>query len=160
VHAEMDALMSAGREGVSTIGTRLFVTTFPCHYCARHIVSAGVYEVQFIEPYPKSLALDLHQDAITVDVTRWVPPGYKEEEMNEATDSEEKAARENARGKVLFRPFVGVAPRLYLRAFEKTRALKNKDTGIMEIGEPDWGDDWAPFVAAYPQLEAALSRKA
>lgn len=48
VHAEMDALLSAGRKGASTVGTRLFVTTFPCHYCARHIVSAGVDEVQFI----------------------------------------------------------------------------------------------------------------
>ena len=37
--------MSAGRKGASTLGTRLFVTTFPCHYCARHIVSAGVDEV-------------------------------------------------------------------------------------------------------------------
>ncbi len=40
VHAEMDAVLSAGREGISTIGTRLYVTTFPCHYCARHLVSA------------------------------------------------------------------------------------------------------------------------
>ena len=38
VHAEMDALLSAGRKGASTIGSRLFVTTFPCHYFARHIV--------------------------------------------------------------------------------------------------------------------------
>ena len=58
VHAEMDALLSAGRMGKGTIATRLFVTTFPCHYCARHIVSAGVDEVQFIEPYPKSLGTD------------------------------------------------------------------------------------------------------
>lgn len=74
VHAEMDALLSAGRERISTVGTRLFVTTFPCHYCARHIVSAGVYEVQYIEPYPKSLALKLHKDAIEIDESKWVPP--------------------------------------------------------------------------------------
>jgi deoxycytidylate deaminase len=51
VHAEMDALFSAARKGTSTIGTRLFVTTFPCHSCARGIVTAGVDEVQYIEPY-------------------------------------------------------------------------------------------------------------
>jgi deoxycytidylate deaminase len=56
VNAEMDALLSAGRSGVSTVGSSLFVTTFPCHFCARHIVTAGVYEVQYIEPYPKSQA--------------------------------------------------------------------------------------------------------
>ena len=70
----MDALLSAGRDGVSTVGARLFVTTFPCHYCARHIVSAGVYEVQYIEPYPKSRALNLHDDSIMTDKGAWTPP--------------------------------------------------------------------------------------
>jgi hypothetical protein len=148
----MDALHSAGREGVSTIGTRLFVTTFPCHYCARHIVSAGVYEVQFIEPYPKSLALNLHQDAIAVKERGWAPP----ERLSMADDRRQE--RPPATGKVLFKPFVGVAPRLYLRAFEKTRSLKDKETGEMKFDPPAWGDEWAPYVAAYPELEAALTR--
>lgn len=157
VHAEMDALMSAGRDGVSTSGTRLFVTTFPCHYCARHIVSAGVHEVQFIEPYPKSLALNLHKDAITVDVSRWVAPGAtRQVTKDEATDDAPEGTI--LHGKVLFRPFVGVAPRLYLRAFEKIRDLKDKETGELKIGEPEWGDEWSPFVVAYPEIEAALSR--
>lgn len=157
VHAEMDALMSAGREGVTTSGTRLFVTTFPCHYCARHIVSAGVHEVQFIEPYPKSLALNLHKDAITVDATRWVAPGaIHEVSKEEATEAE--PAGTILHGKVLFRPFVGVAPRLYLRAFEKIRDLKDKETGDLKIGEPEWGDEWSSFIVAYPEIEAALSR--
>lgn len=156
VHAEMDALLSAGREGTSTVGTRLFVTTFPCHYCARHIVSAGVYEVQFIEPYPKSLALSLHEDAITVDVKAWQPP----EEVGIARERRIESGKEESvpQGKVLFRPFVGVAPRLYLRAFEKTRDLKDKESGDMRIGSPEWGDEWSPFTVAYPELEAALTR--
>lgn len=158
VHAEMDALLSAGREGVSTIETRLFVTTFPCHYCARHIVSAGVDEVQFIEPYPKSRALDLHKDAITVDVTRWTPPGSTAEISKEDEEELGLPVGTIVYGKVLFRPFVGVAPRLYLRAFEKTRELKDRDTGEMKIGRPEWGDEWSPFVVAYPEIEAALSR--
>lgn len=163
VHAEMDALLSAGREGVSTVGTRLFVTTFPCHYCARHIVSAGVYEVQFIEPYPKSLALELHDDAIAVEENDWHPP--EETGMAEAKRRSRAAAEvgrgvleQIAAGRVLFRPFVGVAPRLYLRAFEKTRRLKDKITGNFEIQAPEWGDEWSPFTAAYPDLEAALTK--
>jgi deoxycytidylate deaminase len=67
VHAEMDALLTAARKGVSIVGTRLFVTTFPCHYCARHLVAAGVDEVQFIEAYPKSRAISLHRDAIELE---------------------------------------------------------------------------------------------
>lgn len=158
VHAEMDALLSAGREGVSTVGTRLFVTTFPCHYCARHIVSAGVYEVQFIEPYPKSLALNLHVDAIELNDVSWVPP----EQISMADEKRRAAAPVNGlpnpSGRVLFKPFVGVAPRLYLRAFEKTRDLKDKVTGKLKLGAPSWGDDWSPFTSAYPELEAALTK--
>ncbi|MBK1977311.1 hypothetical protein JE034_00445 [Achromobacter xylosoxidans] len=129
VHAEMDALLSAGRQGTSTIGTRMFVTTFPCHYCARHIVAAGVDEVQFIEPYQKSKALTLHGDAIVSDGANWLPPS---EVVN--------AAAGNGEGHpppyVLFRPFTGVAPRLYKRAFLKDRKLKNS-VGKMEFGDSD-----------------------
>jgi len=154
VHAEMDALLSAGREGASTIGTRLFVTTFPCHYCARHIVSAGVYEVQYIEPYPKSRAIALHSDAIETNGDSWTPP----EEVTIAEERRrEKDGEDAPAGKVLFRPFVGVAPRLYIRAFEKIRQLKNKDTGDLEMAAPEWGDEWAPFTVAYPELEAKLT---
>lgn len=124
VHAEMDALLSAARTGATTVGTRLFVTTYPCHYCARHIVSAGVDEVQYIEPYPKSRALKLHGDAITSTREKWAAP----------------SALANATGairKVLIRPFTGVAPRLYRQVFLKDRPLKDA-TGKHIIGEPDW----------------------
>ena len=140
VHAEMDALLSAAREQVSTVGTRLFVTTFPCHYCARHIVSAGVDEVQFIEPYPKSRALDLHADAIQVKATGWIPPS------------------DGQGGKVLFRPFVGVAPRMYRRAFLKDRELKDGAFGVLKPDQPDWGTAWHLRASSYAELEAKLAR--
>lgn len=163
VHAEMDALLSAGREGVSTVGTRLFVTTFPCHYCARHIVGAGVYEVQYIEPYPKSLALELHSDAIETNTFIWQPPDRKSMATQKKEEVEQQQKSEAARaprqpGKVLFRPFVGVSPRMYTRAFEKTWRLKNKVTGVFEMEAPEWGDEWSPFTVGYPELEAALTK--
>ncbi|MGF6540554.1 anti-phage dCTP deaminase [Paraburkholderia youngii] len=125
VHAEMDALFSAARQGASPVGTRMFVTTFPCHYCARHIVSAGVDEVQYIEPYPKSRALSLHGDAIAQSPEGWLAPSLP------ATSGS------NAKRAVLFRPFTGVAPRMYRRAFLKDRALKD-GSGNMSFGEPEW----------------------
>lgn len=141
VHAEMDALLSAARKGVSLVGTRLFVTTFPCHYCARHIVAAGVDEVQYIEPYPKSQALNLHKDAIMVEHSGWKPP---------------------SRGgqRVLFRPFSGVAPGLYRRAFLEARKLKNSATGDMQILPPDWGKPWHLPRLSYVEIEAKLSQEA
>ncbi|WP_353068158.1 anti-phage dCTP deaminase [Tunturibacter empetritectus] len=64
VHAEMEAILSCARKGISTVGKTLYTTTFPCHNCARHIVGAGIKKVVYIEPYPKSKAKELHDDAI------------------------------------------------------------------------------------------------
>lgn len=152
VHAEMDALLSAARKGISTIGCRLFVTTFPCHYCARHIVASGVDEVQYIEPYPKSKALELHSDSIAISAQGWTPP---------STPGEEAAGKmEGRERRVLFRPFTGVAPIMYARAFLKDRDLKNDVTGVLlPNSEPDWGTAWDISKGSYVELEAKLSER-
>lgn len=92
VHAEMEAITAAARVGVSIRGATLYTTTFPCHVCAKHIVGAGIERVVYVEPYPKSLAIDLHSDSVSVD-------------------------GESGRDKVRFEPFVGVAPRRYAELF-------------------------------------------
>ena len=79
--------------------------------------------------------------------------------VEQESNSESNATGKKEAGKVLFHPFVGVAPRLYVRAFEKTWRLKNKTTGDFEMEAPEWGDEWAPFTVAYPELEAALTRR-
>ena len=62
----MHAILSAGRvAGDKLVGGKIFVTTYPCHSCARHIIAAGITEVYYIEPYRKSLAVKLHGDAIS-----------------------------------------------------------------------------------------------
>ncbi|HSN98242.1 MAG TPA: anti-phage dCTP deaminase [Candidatus Nanopelagicales bacterium] len=158
IHAEMDALLSAARQGLSPVGGKMFVTTFPCHACARHLVSAGLDEVQFIEPYPKSKALSLHEDAITMDRDGWMEPSKRDGEI----DKKRKDERETGvlRGpRVLFRPFVGVAPRLYARAFLKERDLKDSTTGDLRIAKPDWGTPWDIRRLSYVQLEAELVRQ-
>lgn len=149
VHAEMDALLTAARKGINTAGTRLFVTTYPCHYCARHIVAAGVDEVQYIEPYPKSLAIQLHGDSISRGGDILLPS------INNARirDGQE----DDTRAKVLFRPFTGVAPRLYRRVFLKNQRLKSKVDGTLEIGSPDWGGSLAIKKLSYVDLEAKLA---
>lgn len=93
VHAEMDALLDAARRGAPVRGATLFTTTFPCHNCARHIVAAGIKRVVFIEPYTKSRAGTLHDDSIAVDPS-------------------------DQGSRLIFEPFVGVAPRRYLEMFD------------------------------------------
>lgn len=67
LHAEMNAITDASRTLSSTQGATLFVTTFPCHNCAKHIVGAGIQQVWFLEPYPKSQVSKLYPDSIEVD---------------------------------------------------------------------------------------------
>ncbi|MGE5112461.1 MAG: anti-phage dCTP deaminase [Acidobacteriaceae bacterium] len=152
VHAEMDAILTASRKGVPLTGATLFVTAFPCHYCARHIISAGIHEVQYIEPYPKSKALALHQDAIETDPSKWVKPTE-----DFAVAKEQLRKQEAAHSTVLFRPFVGVAPRFYKRAFLKNRELKDKSSGKMVIAEPAWGQSWHLTKVSYVDLEERLA---
>jgi deoxycytidylate deaminase len=92
VHAEMGALIEAAFRGISVAGCTMYVTTFPCHECARHIIGAGISKVVYIEPYAKSLAVELHDDSLQLD------------SIGDST-------------KVPFLPFLGVAPRNYSNLF-------------------------------------------
>lgn len=92
VHAEMDAILGCARRGETTQGSIMFCTTYPCHNCAKHIVASGIDKLIYIEPYPKSKALDMHSDSITID--NCLP-----------------------RNHVLFRAFIGVGPRQYINLF-------------------------------------------
>ncbi|URW74750.1 deaminase [Sphingomonas donggukensis] len=100
VHAEMHAISQAASSGRSVKGASLYSTTFPCHGCARHIISSGISEVVFIEPYPKSMTFHLYG---------------KEIEM--VSDRSEVQSPDEMIRTVKFRPFYGVAPQLYMRAF-------------------------------------------
>lgn len=55
VHAEMSALLSAAKAGRPLTDAHMYVTAYPCHGCAKHVLRVGV-ELTYLEPYPKSLA--------------------------------------------------------------------------------------------------------
>lgn len=109
VHAEMDAILACARRGVGCEGAILFCTTFPCHNCAKHIVAAGISKVIYIEPYPKSKAFDMHDDAIAG------PEAH------------------NAAERVVFAPFVGVGPRQFVDLFSMSLSagakMRRKESG-------------------------------
>lgn len=94
VHAEMDALLGCARNGISPVGAELFATTFPCHNCTRHIITAGIKRVVYIEPYPKSMAARLHKDAVIL------------------------GSRKNKNDRrIPFEAFVGIGPRRFFDLF-------------------------------------------
>lgn len=136
VHAEMAALTTAARLGVSVQGATLYCTTFPCHICARHIVASGIERVVYVEPYPKSKAKQLHGDAITVDP---------------------EAATTEA---VTFEPFQGVSPGRYMELFAAGNDRRKTSDGRV----PNWSMSTATprfvrFLNTYKDLETAIAGK-
>jgi len=134
IHAEMNAITDAARKGIPLEDSTLYCTTFPCHLCAKHIISSGIKRVVYIEPYPKSYASELYREDI------------------ELRRSEGKAIPP---GKVYFEPFIGIAPFRYRDLFEKSKR-KGPDGRAMEwqFGKP------LPIVSItsedYPNLETAI----
>lgn len=95
VHAEMDALLSCARNGISCREATIYCTTFPCHNCAKHLIAAGIKRVVYVEPYPKSKAPQFHDEAICMGVRK-----------------------SRSRGDLVhFQPFIGVGPRRFISLF-------------------------------------------
>lgn len=51
MHAEAKVISEAARNGISTAGSEIYVTTFPCPNCAKLIVESGIKTCYFIEGY-------------------------------------------------------------------------------------------------------------
>jgi len=137
VHAEMAAITSAARLGVPIRSATLFTTTFPCHMCARHIVSSGIARVVYVEPYPKSRALHLHGDSIQVD------------------------AQKPALGQVTFEPFVGVAPRQYQDLFDAQDLRKDErgEIASWRSSKPRPKPRFLRFLNTYLDIEQTILAK-
>ncbi len=131
IHAEMHAILSALRQkGDRVRGGRLYVTTYPCHSCARHIIATGITEVYYIEPYKKSLATRLHGDAMT--------------ESEESGD------------KVRLLPYDGVAPTRFLSLFKMKRDSRKQGGKVIRVA-PDRGTPKVEkSLEALPALEALV----
>src|SRR4029079_6585698 len=105
-------------------------TTYPCHSCARHIVAAGIKKVVYLEPYAKSMAINLHDDSIV----------------------DNKSEKESV-DKVRFMPYQGVSPRLFKAVYMKTGELKDKKTGKI-LSEPEMrSDSRALWTKTYKEFE-------
>jgi deoxycytidylate deaminase len=132
VHAEMDAISQAARMGIPLQNARLFCTTFPCHICARHIIAAGIKDVQFIEPYEKSQTSYLYSDSISIEPH---DPAIK---------------------KANFKAFVGVAPRRYIDMFQMNAKRKGKDGSIIDRSAQELKPKFKQLVFAYISAETLL----
>lgn len=62
IHAELNCILKAAKEGVSVEGSTLYVTLSPCEACAAMLIQAAVKEVVYLEDYRCSKGLTLLQD--------------------------------------------------------------------------------------------------
>lgn len=131
IHAEMHAILTALRQkGDRVRGGRIYVTTYPCHSCARHIIAAGLREVVYIEPYKKSLATRLHGDAMTED--------------------------EQTVDKVRLVPYDGVAPTRYLSLFKMKPDSRKKGGKVIRVAPDVARPKLEKSLEALPALEALV----
>ncbi len=131
IHAEMHAILTALRlEGDRVRGGQIFVTTYPCHSCARHIIAAGITEVYYIEPYKKSLATKLHGEAMTED--------------------------EQAIDKVKLISYDGVAPTRFLSLFRMTPDSRKNRGKVIKLSHSNASPKLKKSLEALPALESLV----
>lgn len=63
IHAELNCIMKAAREGVSCIGATVYVTLSPCVQCSAMLIQAGVKRVVYHQLYRDVSGINLLQQA-------------------------------------------------------------------------------------------------
>jgi deoxycytidylate deaminase len=106
LHAEQDAIGIAAKDGILLKGGVLYVSTFPCHLCTKLIIASGIEKVVYLYPYPKSRALELHSDAMSL---------------------------ENEKNKVFFKHFEGFSPYRFLEFFSWGKREDEKGESIQSV---------------------------
>ena len=61
--AEQLAISEAARNGVELDGSIAYITTFPCHICAKLLISSGISEIVYDKDYPDELSQNFLMEA-------------------------------------------------------------------------------------------------
>lgn len=61
--AEQLAITEAARNGINIDGSTAYITSFPCHICAKLLVSSGIQEIVYDEDYPDELSKNFLNEA-------------------------------------------------------------------------------------------------
>ncbi len=51
IHAEMNAIIWAAREGISIEGATIYVTLEPCSECSKNVIASGIKRIVYEKPY-------------------------------------------------------------------------------------------------------------
>ena len=70
IHAELNCILKAQREGVDIRGATLYITHSPCEHCASLIIMTGIARVVYIDEYRSHQGL-LNLAIAGVETKRW-----------------------------------------------------------------------------------------
>ena len=71
IHAELNCILKSQREGISIVGSTLYVTHSPCEHCASLIIETGIARVVYVEEYRSRQGL-FNLALAGVEIKRWV----------------------------------------------------------------------------------------
>ena len=63
LHAELNCLLKAAKEGVSVKDSTMYVTLSPCERCAAMLVQSGIKRLVYGEQYRESAGIELMRNA-------------------------------------------------------------------------------------------------
>lgn len=63
IHAELNCVLKAAREGVSCVGSTVYTTLSPCLHCSGLLVQAGIRRLVFSQAYRDLSGIDLLRDS-------------------------------------------------------------------------------------------------
>ena len=134
IHAEMEAILSAARTAKPGLrdGT-IYVTTYPCENCVKHILASGLKRVVYIEPYPKSRAKAFFADFI-----------------------QDERTHDESQNKIQFSQFIGIAPLAYSLLYRKW--FERKDAhGNYITNEGDLTPVTSVYLDSYTLYEGRIA---
>ena len=74
IHAELNCILKAQREGIGIEGATLYVTHSPCEHCASLIIMTGMSRVVYVEEYRSLVGVENLKMA-GVNVEGWLNSG-------------------------------------------------------------------------------------
>lgn len=113
-HAEMSALLDASRRGVAVRNCTMYVNTYPCHNCTKHIMASGIKKVIFLHPYTKSKAREMYSGMIRHGLS-----------VDEHGTSDV----------IYFEPFLGVSPNRFFTTFANDKDTRLERENGKETGK-------------------------
>lgn len=58
IHAEMNAILFAAKNGISINGAEMYCTLHPCNHCLKNLIQSGIKKIYYLEEYPRTVKDD------------------------------------------------------------------------------------------------------